>query len=86
MQSKVLLRKVILADRCFVFLTLCRTRTFNIFQSFDHQYHVLLCDFLQVNAKDLQFFEELLPGRVVTDEDELLENNTDWLRIVRYAD
>lgn len=40
-------------------------------------------DFAQVDSKDLQFFEDLLPGRVVTNEDDLLENNTDWLRIVR---
>ncbi|XP_065071388.1 D-2-hydroxyglutarate dehydrogenase, mitochondrial-like isoform X1 [Rhopilema esculentum] len=42
-------------------------------------------DFSKVNQSDMMFFDELLPGRVVTDEDELLNHNTDWLRIVRGA-
>ena len=38
---------------------------------------------VQVKEEDVSFFKRLLQGRVVTDEDELINHNTDWLRTVR---
>lgn len=40
-------------------------------------------DFSKVKEEDVSFFKRLLQGRVVTDEDELINHNTDWLRTVR---
>ncbi|XP_071839598.1 D-2-hydroxyglutarate dehydrogenase, mitochondrial-like isoform X3 [Apostichopus japonicus] len=39
--------------------------------------------FGSVEADDVSFFESILPGRVVTERDELEGANTDWLRICR---
>lgn len=39
--------------------------------------------FSQVRPDDVAFFESLLPGRVVTDSDDLETANTDWMRICR---
>ena len=37
-----------------------------------------------MTKEDVEEFEKIIPGRVVTDEDELLPHNTDWLKMVRY--
>ncbi|KAE8604464.1 hypothetical protein XENTR_v10014717 [Xenopus tropicalis] len=48
----------------------------------DH-YSVSRLPFPDVTSEDLNFFQRLLPGRVVTDEDDLKRYNIDWLRTVR---
>ena len=40
-------------------------------------------NFAQVTEDDVKYFQELLQGRVITDEDELSGANTDWLKICR---
>eukprot|EP00794_Sanderia_malayensis_P005501 gene5501-6186_t len=42
-------------------------------------------DFAQIKDEDVSYFKQLLPQRVITDDDELLSHNTDWLKIVRLA-
>ncbi|KAI8795740.1 D-2-hydroxyglutarate dehydrogenase, mitochondrial-like isoform X1 [Biomphalaria glabrata] len=41
--------------------------------------------FAVLSNEDIAFFKKLLPGRVITDESELLPYNTDWLKTVRGA-
>ncbi|RUS80053.1 hypothetical protein EGW08_012170 [Elysia chlorotica] len=36
-----------------------------------------------VNDEDIQFFNKVLEGRVITDKDELESHNTDWLKTVK---
>lgn len=40
-------------------------------------------DFARVTEEDVAFFDQLLQGRIVTEEDELEGANTDWLRICK---
>ena len=39
--------------------------------------------FSVVNDQDVQYFNKVLQGRVITDKDELEGYNTDWLKTVR---
>ncbi|XP_075425609.1 D-2-hydroxyglutarate dehydrogenase, mitochondrial isoform X2 [Ascaphus truei] len=47
------------------------------------RYGVSRLPFSRVTAQDLHAFQQLVPGRVVTDEEQLRSHNTDWLRTVR---
>uniref|UniRef100_A0A8C5MJ95 D-2-hydroxyglutarate dehydrogenase, mitochondrial n=1 Tax=Leptobrachium leishanense TaxID=445787 RepID=A0A8C5MJ95_9ANUR len=47
------------------------------------RYRVSRLPFSRVTAQDLNFFQQELPGRVVTDEEDLKSHNIDWLRTVR---
>ncbi|XP_053316724.1 D-2-hydroxyglutarate dehydrogenase, mitochondrial isoform X2 [Spea bombifrons] len=47
------------------------------------RYKVSRLPFSQVTAQDLNCFQQLVPGRVVTEEDDLRSHNIDWLRTVR---
>ncbi|XP_060623955.2 D-2-hydroxyglutarate dehydrogenase, mitochondrial isoform X2 [Anolis sagrei] len=47
------------------------------------RYEVQRLPFAHVSEADLSFFEHLMPGRVVTDVDELELFNVDWLKSVR---
>ncbi|KAM7160332.1 D-2-hydroxyglutarate dehydrogenase, mitochondrial isoform 2-T2 [Macrochelys suwanniensis] len=47
------------------------------------RYGVQRLPFSQVSDSDLAFFEHLIPGRVITDPDELRLFNVDWLQSVR---
>ncbi|KAM4694707.1 D-2-hydroxyglutarate dehydrogenase, mitochondrial [Discoglossus pictus] len=47
------------------------------------RYEVSRLPFSQVTTQDLNVFQELVPGRVVTDEEDLKSHNIDWLRTVR---
>ncbi|KAM8953170.1 D-2-hydroxyglutarate dehydrogenase, mitochondrial [Pelodytes ibericus] len=47
------------------------------------RYNVSRLPFSQVTAQDLNYFQQLVPGRVVTDEEDLKGHNIDWLRTVR---
>ncbi|KAG8437061.1 hypothetical protein GDO86_007946 [Hymenochirus boettgeri] len=49
----------------------------------DHKGIFTRLPFSEVTDKDLTFFKDLIPGRVVTDEDDLKSHNIDWLRTVR---
>ncbi|XP_065653303.1 D-2-hydroxyglutarate dehydrogenase, mitochondrial-like isoform X1 [Hydra vulgaris] len=40
-------------------------------------------DFSKVSNDDISYFEDLLPNRVIIDENELEMYNTDWLKLVR---
>ncbi|CAG5136549.1 unnamed protein product [Candidula unifasciata] len=48
-----------------------------------YQSHVKRGPFAVLSDLDISSFEKILPGRVVTDRDELLYSNTDWLKTVR---
>ncbi|XP_005110364.1 D-2-hydroxyglutarate dehydrogenase, mitochondrial [Aplysia californica] len=41
--------------------------------------------FAVLNEQDIAYFEQLIPGYVITDPDELQAYNTDWLKTVRGA-
>ena len=43
--------------------------------------HLKRGDFAKVTEEDLRYFDSILPGRVLTDEDELDACNTDWMYI-----
>lgn len=47
------------------------------------RYGVQRLPFAQVSSSDISFFEQLMPGRVITDTDELNFFNVDWLKSVR---
>ncbi|XP_015271552.1 PREDICTED: D-2-hydroxyglutarate dehydrogenase, mitochondrial [Gekko japonicus] len=47
------------------------------------RYEVQRLPFAHVSDRDLSFFECLMPGGVITDEDELKPFNVDWLKTVR---
>ncbi|XP_024070131.1 D-2-hydroxyglutarate dehydrogenase, mitochondrial isoform X2 [Terrapene carolina triunguis] len=47
------------------------------------RYGVQRLPFSHVSDSDLAFFEHLIPGRVITDPDELRPFNVDWLQSVR---
>ncbi|XP_038605038.1 D-2-hydroxyglutarate dehydrogenase, mitochondrial [Tachyglossus aculeatus] len=47
------------------------------------RYAVKRLPFSHVSDEDLAFFEHVIPGRVVTDPDELKPANVDWLKMVR---
>ncbi|XP_048360944.1 D-2-hydroxyglutarate dehydrogenase, mitochondrial isoform X1 [Sphaerodactylus townsendi] len=47
------------------------------------RYQVQRFPFAHVSDRDLSFFERLMPGRVMTDADELKPFNVDWLKTVR---
>ncbi|XP_061492621.1 D-2-hydroxyglutarate dehydrogenase, mitochondrial isoform X2 [Rhineura floridana] len=47
------------------------------------RYGVQRLPFAHVSSTDLSFFEHLMPGRVITDLDELKPFNVDWLKSVR---
>ncbi|XP_054839162.1 D-2-hydroxyglutarate dehydrogenase, mitochondrial [Eublepharis macularius] len=47
------------------------------------RYEVQRLPFAHVSDRDLSFFEHLMPGRVITDVDELKPFNVDWLKTVR---
>ncbi|BFZ23388.1 hypothetical protein BsWGS_26427 [Bradybaena similaris] len=48
-----------------------------------YQSHVKRGSYAVLSDLDIASFEKILPGRVVTDKDELLHSNTDWLKTVR---
>ncbi|XP_063771914.1 D-2-hydroxyglutarate dehydrogenase, mitochondrial isoform X2 [Pseudophryne corroboree] len=47
------------------------------------RYGVSRLPFSEVTAQDLNHFQQIIPGRVVTDESYLKSHNIDWLRTVR---
>ncbi|CAH2246768.1 D-2-hydroxyglutarate dehydrogenase, mitochondrial [Pelobates cultripes] len=47
------------------------------------RYNVSRLPFSEVTAQDLNYFEQVVPGRVVTDKEVLKSHNIDWLRTVR---
>ncbi|XP_012590223.1 PREDICTED: D-2-hydroxyglutarate dehydrogenase, mitochondrial, partial [Condylura cristata] len=47
------------------------------------RYPVRRLPFSEVSAEDLAAFEHLIPGRVVTDPEEVQASNVDWLRSLR---
>ncbi|XP_034989595.2 D-2-hydroxyglutarate dehydrogenase, mitochondrial isoform X1 [Zootoca vivipara] len=47
------------------------------------RYRVQRLPFAHVSSTDVSFFENLMPGRVITDLDELKLFNVDWLKSVR---
>ncbi|KAF7243283.1 D-2-hydroxyglutarate dehydrogenase, mitochondrial [Varanus komodoensis] len=47
------------------------------------RYGIQRLPFAHVSDADLSFFEHLMPGRVITDSDELKFFNVDWLKSVR---
>lgn len=47
------------------------------------RYPVQRLPFSTVCEEDLATFEHIIPGRVVTDPEELEASNVDWLRTVR---
>uniref|UniRef100_A0A8C7E278 D-2-hydroxyglutarate dehydrogenase, mitochondrial n=1 Tax=Naja naja TaxID=35670 RepID=A0A8C7E278_NAJNA len=47
------------------------------------RYGVERLPFARISDSDLNFFEHLLPGRVITDAEELKSFNVDWLKSVR---
>ena len=38
---------------------------------------------LQVTDEDVSVFESILPGRVITDPEDVASSNTDWTRFYR---
>ncbi|KAM4772157.1 D-2-hydroxyglutarate dehydrogenase, mitochondrial isoform 1-T2 [Rhinophrynus dorsalis] len=48
-----------------------------------NRYKVSRLPFSQVTTQDLEYFKSVVPGRVITDEDDLKSHNIDWLRTVR---
>ncbi|KAM9317332.1 D-2-hydroxyglutarate dehydrogenase, mitochondrial [Gastrophryne carolinensis] len=47
------------------------------------RYRVSRLPFSQVTAQDLRHFQQLIPGRVITDESDLKAHNIDWLKTVK---
>ncbi|XP_077147070.1 D-2-hydroxyglutarate dehydrogenase, mitochondrial isoform X1 [Ranitomeya variabilis] len=47
------------------------------------RYKVSRLPFTEVSLADVRYFQEIIPGRVFTDEGDLKTHNIDWLRTVR---
>lgn len=47
------------------------------------RYRVQRLPFSRVSDSDVAFFERMMPGRVITDPEELKPFNVDWLKSVR---
>ncbi|KXJ20107.1 D-2-hydroxyglutarate dehydrogenase, mitochondrial [Exaiptasia diaphana] len=47
------------------------------------RYNVKRGNYANVTDADVTAFERILPGRVVTDPDDIAPHNTDWLQTVR---
>ncbi|KAG9494334.1 hypothetical protein GDO78_001928 [Eleutherodactylus coqui] len=47
------------------------------------RYQVSRLPYSEVSVDDVQYFQKIIPGRVVTEEGELKVHNIDWLRTVR---
>ena len=39
----------------------------------------------QVTDEDLKVFEDIVPGRVITNPEDIAPSNTDWTRFYRYT-